>query len=41
MESYLFAMPTDEFVEVNIDEELVTSISDDVVENDDLSRYIL
>ena len=41
MESYLFAMPTDEFVEVNIDEELVTSIIDDVVENDDLSRYIL
>lgn len=41
MEKYLFAMPTEEFVEVNIDEDFVKLIIDDVVENEDLSRYIL
>ncbi|OQY38006.1 MAG: HslU--HslV peptidase ATPase subunit [Candidatus Cloacimonetes bacterium 4572_65] len=41
MEKYLFEMPTTEYKEVLITEQLVKETISDVVENEDLSRYIL
>ncbi len=41
MEKYLFEMPTSKYKSVKIDEDLVNSVINDVVENEDLSRYIL
>jgi ATP-dependent HslUV protease ATP-binding subunit HslU len=41
METYLFDMPTTKFKTVKIDEDFVHSVISDVVENEDLSRYIL
>lgn len=41
METYLFEMPTSKFKTVKIDEDFVHSVISDVVENEDLSRYIL
>lgn len=41
METYLFEMPTKKFKTVKIDEDFVKSVINDVVENEDLSRYIL
>ncbi len=41
METYLFEMPTKKYKTVKIDEDFVTSIISDVVDNEDLSRYIL
>jgi ATP-dependent HslUV protease ATP-binding subunit HslU len=41
METYLFDMPTKKFKTVKIDEDFVNSVISDVVDNEDLSRYIL
>ncbi len=41
MENYLFEMPTSKYKSVKIDEDLVNTVINDVVENEDLSRYIL
>ncbi len=41
METYLFEMPTSKYKNVKIDEDLVNSVISNVVENEDLSRYIL
>ena len=41
METYLFEMPTKKFKTVKIDEDFVKSVISNVVDNEDLSRYIL
>ena len=41
METYLFEMPTKKFKSVKIDEDFVKSVISNVVDNEDLSRYIL
>lgn len=41
LENYLFDMPTKKFKTVKIDEDFVKSIISNVIDNEDLSRYIL
>jgi len=41
METYLFEMPTSKYKSVKIEEDFVNSVISNVVENEDLSRYIL